>query len=237
MQRQSQLLFVAFCLAYPIIALAQADAPLHWTSLFGTSKINGKNVQIESAQSPKSPRDELDRVKSVWKSAGSHVITDSKDGWQLVSRIHHGQLEIIQAKPLATGTSLMRHRVSVESPAQSAEIPEWIRAEGRVLFETQTGDAFQSGSSWLVELSGQDDGSQIIQRITERARLHGYQPHPNFAVGQQFSSVRSNYGKATQTVLSAEGGRQLLLQIVPNKSHAMLLVTQVHSRKSTERVQ
>ncbi len=229
------LLVGSFSLASATLVSAQVDEPLQWKSLFGTSQINGKNVQIESAQAFKSPREELEKIKASWKAAGFHALTESKNGWDLVSRIHEGQLEVVQAKPSSTGSYLMRHRVSVESPRKNTAVPDWLSVEGKVLFATQTSDAFQSGNSWLIDLGPQANAQATILAITERSKSFGYQAHPNFALGQQFSVVRSNYGSAAQTVLSAEGGRQVLLQIVPNKGSTMLLVTQVISSKSKER--
>jgi hypothetical protein len=225
----------SFALASVTVVRAQSDEPLQWKSLFGTSQINGKTVQIESAQAFKSPREELEKIKASWKAAGFHALTESKNGWDLVSRIHQGQLEVVQAKPSPTGSYLMRHRVSVESPRKNTAVPDWLSAEGKVLFATQSSDAYQSGYSWLMDLGPQANAQATILAITERTKKFGYQAHPNFAVGQQFSVVRSNYGSAAQTVLSAEGGRQVLLQIIPNKGNAMLLVTQVNGSKSKER--
>jgi hypothetical protein len=230
------LLFIGgFTLASANLVCAQVEEPLQWKSLFGTSQINGKAVQIESAQAFKSPREELEKIKASWKAAGFHALTESKNGWDLVSRIHDGQLEVVQAKASPTGSYLMRHRVSIESPRKNTVVPDWLSVEGKVLFATQTSDAFQSGNSWLIDLGPQANAQATILAITERTKRDGYQAHPNFASGQQFSVVRSNYGSAAQTVLSAEGGRQVLLQILPNKGSTMLLVTQVNSSKVKER--
>jgi hypothetical protein len=229
------LLVGGFAIASVTLVHAQVEQPLQWKSLFGTSQINGKTVQIESAQAIKSPREELEKIKASWKAAGFHALTESKNGWDLVSRIHEGQLEVVQAKPSPTGSYLMRHRVSVESPRKNTAVPDWLGTEGKVLFATQTSDAFQLGNSWLIDLGPQSNAQAAILAITERTKRFGYQVHPNFALGQQFSVVRSNYGSAAQTVLSAEGGRQVLLQIIPNKGNAMLLVTQVNSSKLKER--
>jgi hypothetical protein len=219
------------------LASAQVSESLQWKSIFGTSQVNGKAVQIESARTANSPREELEKIKASWKIAGSHSISETQNGWDLVSRINNGQLEVVQAKPSATGSYLMRHRVSVETPRQMQVLPEWLRFEGKVLFATQTSDAFQSGSSWLIDLGPQANALQTIQVITERTKLFGFQQHPSFAMGPQFSNVKSNYGSAAQTVLSAEGGRQIVLQVLPNKNSVMLMVTEVNNLKLKDRIQ
>jgi hypothetical protein len=231
--KASFLFATIFALSFNL-AIAQAEHALEWKSLFGTAQINGKAVQIDSAQSEKTPREVLDKISALWKTAGFHVISESKNGWELVSRIHRGQLEVVQAKHSATGAYLMRHRVSIETPAQTPMVPDWLSSEGKVLFATQSSDVFQSGSSWLIELKGASEAQQTIQRIAERTKAFGYQQHPNLSIGQQLSAVQTNFGSAAQTVLSAEGGRQVILQVIPNKRSAMLLVTQVLTSKLKE---
>ncbi len=215
-------------------AVAQSASDLNWKPLFGNALINGRLVQIEAAKSEVSPKEKLAQIKTAWKSGGFHVIQENKNGWDMISRFEHGTLEVIRAKASAAGTYLMRHRLSVTSPVQTTSPPNWLTEVGRVQFSTSTADAFQSGNTWLVDISDNSSASQIIDQIVVRTKSLGYQVHPIFSKSKEFSTVALDNGSAAQVVLSAEGGKQLQLQVVPGRAKPMLLVTQVQSFKSIE---